>query len=87
VPAVSEENPAVPKEGQSILIGVQGISPNWIHFGDDTPKARDHALSWLTGPNVGPRRLFRVSFGEVSELEVQPPVPAKLIVRQKPEEV
>ena len=79
---MSESNPAVPMDGQSLLIGVIGIDTKWYHF-DDNVKGRDAALKWLTeGSN--PKRLFRVYLSDPAEMTVCPPVPARLIEKPTP---
>jgi hypothetical protein len=54
------------------------------HYFDDTVKGRENAKSWLgTGDSL--RRLFRVYLDGVVEMMITPPVPSKLVEKQKPE--
>lgn len=68
----------VPQDGVTLLVGQIGSSLAW-HFFDDTVKGREAAQTWLgMGAGAGLKRLFRVYFDEVVELEITPPVAAKL---------
>ena len=66
-----------------MLVGQIGSAPEW-HYFDDTVKGRENAQNWLgVGNNL--RRLFRVYLDGVVEMTVTPPVPPKLVEKQKPE--
>ena len=79
---MTEKNPAIPQDGHALLIGVVGISQQWLYF-DDTVKGRDTALKWLT-EGTGPKRLFRVYLSDPAEMTWTPPVPARLIEKPTP---
>jgi hypothetical protein len=50
--------------------------------------AEDHAVMWLSEPaapgSIKRRRLWRASISYVSELDLMPPVPARLRVKNDP---
>jgi hypothetical protein len=73
----------VPQDGHSILIGQIGSAPEWYYFADDD-KGRENAQNWLGVDGGRFRRLFRVYLDDVVEMAT-PPVPSKLVEKQKPE--
>ncbi len=68
-----------PKEDETYLVGTIGSSDQRYYWAD-TPKGKDAALKWMEG-GTGFNRVFRVTLGQVDEMTVTPPVPARLIVK------
>ncbi len=74
-----------PKEGDTFLVGVIGDSDQRYYWADD-PKGREGALKWMQGGN-GFKRVFKVILGPVIELQVVPPIAARLLPKPKQETV
>jgi hypothetical protein len=65
---VKTKVPAEPAAGGTILLGTNNGDSWYWH---DDASGRVDALEWFKGSTT--RKLYRVKFGEVRELEVAPP--------------